>query len=109
MKYLPKFGRVLIERDVKDKTNGGIILPNAQKHAACEGVIVALGETAGWVETIESGERVNKQIFSVGDKVIFGRHAGTWLDATYTQSGANDDGKLFMCADADILAVIKED
>jgi co-chaperonin GroES (HSP10) len=44
----------------------------------------------------------------VGDKVIFGRHSGAWLDATYGNRGeANDDGKLFICQDADILAVIK--
>lgn len=103
----PKFGRVLIEREVKEKTSGGIILPDSQKQrqAPCTGTIVALGETAGWVEVPETGY---VQTMKIGDKVIFGKHSGTWLDATYGANGDNDDGKLFMCQDADILAVIKE-
>lgn len=113
VKYEPKFGRVLIKREIKQKTTGGIILTNdtAKRHATCEGVIVALGETAGWVETYNesTGDREPVQTLSVGQKVIFGRHSGTFLDATYGQKGEdNDDGVLFMCQDADILAVIKE-
>ena len=103
--YEPKFGRVLIEREIKEKTAGGIIIPNAKRHASCTGVIVALGETAGWVDS--GGE--SKQIFKPGDKVIFGRYSGTWLDGTYNDKGeANDDGKLFICQDEDILATVKE-
>jgi co-chaperonin GroES (HSP10) len=105
----PKFSRVLIKREVKEKTSGGIILPDnaAKRHANCEGVIVALGETAGWTQAYdENGESVNKQIFKVGDIVLFGRHAGAWLDATYGKTGeAMDDGTLFICQDEDILAI----
>lgn len=105
VKYKPKFGRVLIKREVKEKTAGGIIIPDAKRHATCEGVILALGETAGWAEVPENG---HIQTMKVGDKVIFGRHSGAWLDATYGNNGANDDGSLFICQDADILAIIKE-
>ncbi len=106
-KYLPKFGRVLIEREVKTKTAGGIILTDdvAKRHARCEGVILSLGETAGWIEVYQDGILTPKKIFEVGDKVLFGKFAGVWLDQT---SEEKDDGTLFMCADADILAVIKE-
>lgn len=106
----PKFGRVIIKREVKDKSKGGIIIPDsaAKRNAPCEGVIQSLGETAGWVETYRNGERVPIQTMFVGNKVIFGRHSGAWLDATYGDKGANDDGTLFICSDADILAVIKE-
>lgn len=104
--YLPKFGRVLIRREIKEKI-GSIILPDAKRHARCDGVIVALGETAGWVEVFEDGERVPKQTMQIGDHVIFGRHSGAWLDNTYTNGSENDDGSLFICQDADILAVIK--
>lgn len=116
VKIQPKFGRVLIKRDVKDRSSGGIIIPNAKKHAACEGIIIALGETAGWAEVPDKG---HLQTLHLGDRVIFGRHAGTWLDETHTpvvdrQRGIsglkpNDDGTLFMCQDADILAVIKDE
>lgn len=109
VKYEPKFGRVLIKREIREKV-GSIIIPDAKRHATCEGIIVALGETAGWAETFDSnGERIPIQTLCVGDKVIFGRHAGTWLDATYGQKGEmNDDGSLFMCQDADILAIVRE-
>lgn len=106
-KYQPKFGRVLIQREIKTKTAGGIILTDetAKRHAKCEGVILSLGETAGWIEVYQDGNLVPKKIFNVGDKVMFGKYAGTWLDQT---SEDKDDGTLFMCADADILATIQE-
>lgn len=95
VKYEPIFARVLIEREITKKTLGGIYIPDgaAKRHAACEGVIVALGETA--TETLK-----------VGQKVLFGRHAGTWIDGTLAKD--TDDGTLFLCQDEDILAIIKE-
>lgn len=105
----PKFGRVLIKRETNQKSSGGIIIPEtvAKRHAACEGVIIALGETAGWTQTYtDSGDAVTKRIFNIGDKVIFGRHAGAWLDGSYSSKGEEkDDGTLFICQDEDILAV----
>lgn len=102
----PKFGRVLIKREVAEKTSGGLIIPEtaAKRHAPCVGVIVALGETAGWTETLHSDPI---QTLKIGDKVIFGRHSGAWLDGTY-KGDQNEDGTLFICQDQDILAVIQE-
>jgi co-chaperonin GroES (HSP10) len=104
MKYEPKFGRVLIEREVKKETKGGIVLPDsvAQRHANCIGTIVALGETAGWCEIPEKG---NVLTLKVGQKVVFGQYSGSWLDQKY----GSDDGTLYICQDADILAVINEE
>jgi|ERR1044072_9936985 co-chaperonin GroES (HSP10) len=104
VKYKPKFGRVLIRRKVEEKI-GGIILPNAKRHAKCEGEILALGETAGLTEI--PGQDVI-QTLKIGDKVIFGLHAGVWLDGTYSVDGQSDNATLFMCQDQDILAVIEE-
>jgi co-chaperonin GroES (HSP10) len=107
--YLPKFGRVLIKREIQEKV-GSIILPDAKRHARSQGIITALGETAGWTEIYNpDGTTTAIQTLKVGDKVIFGRHSGAWLDATYTGAQENDDGSLFICQDADILAVIKEE
>jgi chaperonin GroES len=97
----PKFGRVLIKRELKEKTTGGIIIPDAKRHSKCEGKILALGETAG---LLDGGEKILK----VGDNVIFGRHSGAWLDSTFSGNVESDDGTLFICQDADILAVIEE-
>lgn len=109
--YEPKFGRVLIRREIKEKI-GSIILPDAKRHAKCTGTIVGLGETAGWTETyrpndLNEMERIVVQTMKVGQQVIFGRHSGAWLDASYGNKGEeNDDGTLFICQDQDILAVI---
>lgn len=106
-KYRPLFGRVLIEREIASK-HGSIVIPEhlQRRHSRAEGVIVAVGPTAEGVK--------------VGDRVIFGKHAGTWLDSTYTevkmqterglQSGLKDngDGTLFLCQDEDLLAIIEE-
>lgn len=110
-KYAPKFGRVLIEREITEKTSGGIIIPGdaAKRHAPCVGKIIGLGETAGWTETYKDGESIAVQTLEVGQKVIFGRYSGAWLDATYSEKGeVREEGKLFICQDQDILAVIKE-
>lgn len=113
-KYEPKFGRVLIEREIKEKTTGGIIIPNAKRHASCKGKILALGETAGFTETfIKNADGTYSphvvQTLAVGQIVEFGRHAGAWLDSTQGIKGEdNDDGTLFICQDQDILAVINE-
>lgn len=109
LSYLPKFGRVLIKREVKEKTAGGIILPDAKRHARCEGLIVALGETAGWTKSYDENGESLVQAFKVGDKVIFGRHSGAWLDSSQNIKGdENDDGTYFICQDEDILAIVKE-
>lgn len=91
-KYTPLFARVLIKREIEEK-RGSIILPDAKRHARSEGVIIAKGSTAD--ESIK-----------VGSKVIFGKHAGAWLDATYTKGADNDDGTLFICMDEDVLAIV---
>lgn len=110
LKYEPKFDRVIIKRELTKKTAGGVILPDSavKRNANCIGVIAALGETAGWAETYnEQNELVPIRTLKVGDEVVFGRHAGAWLDASYGAAGENDDGQHFICSDRDILAVIK--
>lgn len=101
-KYTPLFARVLIQRKVEEK-RGSIILPDAKRHARSEGVVIAKGPTAD--ENIK-----------VGDHVIFGKHAGAWLDATYSETKDargivgtkdNNDGTLFICQDEDLLAIVE--
>lgn len=111
-RYRPLFGRVLIERSVTKITKGGIIIPDDQqkRHATAKGKIVALGDTAGWTRTYsETGEEKITQTIKIGDEVIFGRHAGAWLDLTYAATeNKNDDAPYFLCQDEDLLAVIEE-
>lgn len=107
--YEPKLGRVLIRREISEKI-GSIIIPDAKRWARSEGIIVALGETAGFTQAYdEDGDTIVIKTLKVGDKVLFGRHAGAWIDASHKTNGEeNDDGTLFLCQDEDILAVIKE-
>lgn len=90
--YQPIFARVLIKREINEKTAGGIYIPNAKRHASSEGTIVALGETAA-------------EVLKIGQRVLFGKHSGTWIDPTNKEG---DEGTLFVCQDEDILAIIKE-
>lgn len=113
LKYEPKFGRVLVKREIKEKSAGGIIIPDAKRHASCEGVIVALGETAGFTDSYFKDEDGTWQLHTVqtmkvGQRVLFGRHSGAWLDSSTKDGKENDDGTLFICQDQDILAIIKE-
>lgn len=110
MEYHPLFGRVLIKREVHQKTRGGILIPEQQqkRNAKSEGVIVALGHTAGFTTVFENGEEKKIQTLKIGDRVVFGKHAGTWLDATYSGSLENDDGTMFICQDEDILAIMED-
>lgn len=106
VKYKPLFGRVLIKREIQTKTEGGVIVPDsiAKRHSRCEGVIIATGHTCD-------------EAVKVGMHVVFGKHAGAWLDNTYSlaknpngQIGVkdNDDGTLFICQDEDLLAIIEQ-
>lgn len=102
VKYTPLFARVLIKREIEEK-RGSIIIPDAKRHARSEGVIIAKGATAD-------------ENIAVGDHVIFGKHAGAWLDSTYTEMKDargvvgrkdNNDGTLFICQDEDILCKVE--
>lgn len=106
VKFDPLFNRVIIKREVQEKSKGGIILTDAKKHANHRGKIVALGETAGFVTDPGTNNQIRNM--KVGDNVIFGKFAGAWLDASYSNGSENDDGTLYICKDEDILAIIKE-
>lgn len=95
-KYRPLFGRVLIQREVKEK-NGSIVIPQhlRMRHARNEGIVVAIGPTCD--ESIQ-----------IGNKVVFGKHAGTWLDKTYSVTVEAEETPYFLCQDEDVLLVIEE-
>ncbi len=62
MKITPVGNRVLIEREARKETSeGGIILPGAEKKEHMRGKIVAIGDIKG---------------FAIGDNVIFSDYTG---------------------------------
>lgn len=67
----PLGDRVLIERLDEKKTKGGIIIPESVDNKSQNGVVLAVGPGK-----IQDGNLI-KVTLNVGDKVIFGKYAGT--------------------------------
>lgn len=82
----PLFARVLLERETL-KSNSIIIPQTAEKRNAPEiGIVIAVGPNAD--HSIE-----------LGQKVIFGRHAGDWIK--------HEGKELFVVQDEDIIGIIE--
>lgn len=95
IKLRPLFDKVLIEREKVEPKNG-IILPDSIKdrHAPAKGTIVAIGPDVNTSDT--------DTILKEGDRVIFGSHAGSWLNK-------DQDDEIYICLDTDILCVVEDE
>ena len=73
MKIRPLRDRILVTRvDEEDKTKGGIIIPDTAQEKPQEGKAVALGKG----KVMDDG-KVQKFDVKKGDRVLFGKYAGT--------------------------------
>jgi len=94
-KIRPLSDRVVVEpRQLETKTAGGIVIPDtADKDKPIEGVVVAIGNGK-----FIDGKLQPLQV-KVGDKVLFGKYAGTSvkLDAT----------ELLVMREDDIMGVVE--
>lgn len=73
MKVRPLQDRVLVQPILeKEVRQGGIIIPDSAKEKPVEGRIKAVGE--GKIN--DKGERIKPEV-KVGDKVLYGKYAGT--------------------------------
>ena len=73
MKIRPLHDRVIIKRiEEEEKTKGGIIIPDSAKEKPSEGKVVAVGNG----KILDNGE-VKALEVKKGDKVLFGKYAGT--------------------------------
>jgi chaperonin GroES len=73
MKVKPLYDRVLVKRvEEKEQKRGGIIIPDSAQEKPMEGKVVAVG--AGRIG--KDGDRIKLEV-KVGDKVLFGKYAGT--------------------------------
>ena len=71
MNIKPLADRVLIEPTAAEtRTSGGIIIPDTAKEKPLQGTIVAVG----------NGTKDEEMILKPGDKVLYGKYAGTELD-----------------------------
>jgi chaperonin GroES len=73
MKFKPLGDYVLVSHTKeKEKTSGGIIIPDTAKEKPQEGTVIA----AGPGRRIKDGNRIAVEV-KKGDKVLFGKYAGT--------------------------------
>jgi len=73
VKIRPLQDRVIVKRLEEDeKTEGGIIIPDTAKEKPMEGKIVAVGKG----KVLEGGKVAPLDV-KVGDRVLFGKYAGT--------------------------------
>ncbi len=85
----PLADRVLVEpAPAEEKTSGGIIIPDTAKEKPQMGTVIAVGQ----------GTKDNPITVKVGDKVLYGKYAGTEL--TYE---GND---YLIMRESDIYAVV---
>ena len=95
MKIRPLHDRVIIKRiEEEEKTKGGIIIPDSAKEKPSEGKVIAVGNG----KILDNGE-VKALEVKKGDKVLFGKYAGTEIKI-------NGEEHLIMRED-DIIAVVE--
>ena len=89
MNIKPLADRVLVEpKAAETKTAGGLIIPDNAKEKPQEGTVLAVG----------AGKKDEPMEVKVGDKVLYGKYAGTEINA---------EGKSYMIMrQSDILAII---
>ena len=89
-KITPLADRVLVQADAAEtKTASGIIIPDTAQEKPQQGTIMAIGK----------GTKDNPMTVSVGDKVLYGKYAGT--DLKYKGTDYQ------IMKESDILAIIK--
>ena len=94
MKIQPLADRILVEvLEAKEKTKGGIVLPDSAKEKPQEAKVVAVGKGK-----TEAGKNVPLEL-KVGDKVLFGKYSGTEITV--------DDKEYLILKEEDILAIVK--
>ena len=96
MKFRPLHDRVVVTRiDAKDKTPGGIIIPDTAKEKPQEGKVIAVGPGG----RDESGKLIPIDV-KVGDRILFGKWSGTEVKI--------DAIEYLIMKESDIMGVLPE-
>ena len=95
MNVRPLHDRILVQRleDAEEKSEGGIIIPDAAKEKPQRGKIAAVGNG----KTLDDGTRVALEV-KKGDEILFGKYAGTEVKL--------DGAEYLILREDDILAVV---
>jgi len=95
MKIQPLGERILVEvLEAKEKTKGGIVLPDTAKEKPQEAKVVAVGKG----KLSEEGKVLPLEV-KVGDKILFGKYSGTEVTM--------DDKEYLILKEEDVLAIVK--
>ena len=95
MKMRPLHDRVIVKRMEEERTSpGGIVIPDAAAEKPIKGEVVAAGNG----KILENGD-VRALDVKVGDKVLFGKYAGTEVKV--------EGEELLVMKEDDIMAVIE--
>ncbi len=95
MNIRPLHDRIVIRRMEEERTSaGGIVLPGSATEKPVQGEVVAAGNG----KILENGEKRPLDV-KVGDKVLFGKFAGTEIKV--------DGEELLVMREEDVVAVIE--
>lgn len=95
MKLRPLHDRVVVKRIEDDlKSAGGILIPDTAKEKPTRGEVIAVGEG----KRLDDGG-LRKLAVRVGDRVLFGKYAGTEVEI--------DNEPLVVMREDDLMAVIE--
>lgn len=95
MKIKPLGDRVLIKPcEEKEKTKGGIVLPDTAKEKPQEGEIVAVGEG----RKTDDGRSIPISL-KKGDRVLYGKYSGTEISV--------DGEEYLIMREEDVLAIVE--
>jgi len=96
MKIRPMNDRVLVKRlEPKEQMRGGIIIPDTAKEKPQEGEVIAVGPG----KRSEDGDNVQAMTVKYGDRVLFGKYAGTDVKI--------DDVDYIIMREDDILGILE--
>jgi chaperonin GroES len=96
MKIRPLHDRILIKRlEEEDKSKRGIIIPDTAKEKPIQGKVIAVGKG----KIMKSGDVIPLDV-KKGDKVLFGKYAGTEVKI--------DGEEHLLMREDDILAVVQK-
>ncbi len=95
MEIQPLGDRILVEvLEAKDKTKGGIVLPDAAKEKPQEAKVIAVGKG----KVSEDGKNIPLEV-KAGDKILFGKYTGTEIIV--------DEKEYLILKEEDVLAIVE--
>lgn len=95
MKIQPLADRIMVKvLEAKEKTKGGIVLPDTAKEKPQEAEVIAVGKG----KVSDEGKLIPPEV-KAGDKILFGKYSGTEITV--------DENEYLILKEEDILAIVK--